>query len=100
MFIADRFKPRPQLEVENLFLRHQLNIALRHAPLRLRLRGNDRRVGMDAGFGRACSGRLGSFRLTRYWGGIEPAFGLLALEIGAQPGRPPANRELRDSFLG
>ena len=26
-FIADRFKPRRQLEVENLFLRHQLNIA-------------------------------------------------------------------------
>ena len=26
MFVADLFKPRRQLEVENLFLRHQLNI--------------------------------------------------------------------------
>jgi hypothetical protein len=32
MFVADLFKPRRQLEVENLFLRHQLNIALRRAP--------------------------------------------------------------------
>jgi hypothetical protein len=29
-------------EAENLFLRHQLNIALRRAPPRLRLRGSDR----------------------------------------------------------
>jgi hypothetical protein len=29
MFVADMFKSRCQLEVENLFLRHQLNIALR-----------------------------------------------------------------------
>jgi hypothetical protein len=33
---------RRRLEVENLFLRHQLNIALRRAPHRLRLRGSDR----------------------------------------------------------
>jgi hypothetical protein len=26
MFVPDLFKPRRQLEVENLFLRHQLNI--------------------------------------------------------------------------
>jgi hypothetical protein len=32
MFVADLFKPRRQLEVENLFLPHQLNIALRRAP--------------------------------------------------------------------
>jgi hypothetical protein len=42
MFIVDPFKPRRQLEVENLFLRHQLNIALRRAPRRLQLRGSDR----------------------------------------------------------
>jgi len=30
------------LEAENLFLRHQLNIALRRAPPRLRLRDSDR----------------------------------------------------------
>jgi hypothetical protein len=41
MFIADLFRPRRQLEVENLFLRHQLNIALRGAPHRARIRGSD-----------------------------------------------------------
>jgi len=38
----DRFKSRRRLEVENLYLRHQLNILLRKAPPRLRLRGVDR----------------------------------------------------------
>ena len=42
MFVADMFKSRLRLEAENLFLRHQLNIALRHAPPRLRVRGIDR----------------------------------------------------------
>jgi hypothetical protein len=42
MFVADIFKSRRRLEAENLFLRHQLNIALRRAPLRLRLHGSDR----------------------------------------------------------
>src|SRR5215468_4421264 len=42
MFGVDLFKPRRRLEVENLFLRHQLSIALRRAPPRLRLRGSDR----------------------------------------------------------
>jgi len=41
-FIADLFKPPRRLEVENLFLRHQLNIALRRAPQRVRLRAGDR----------------------------------------------------------
>src|ERR1700730_16853761 len=41
-FLASLFRPRRRLEVENLFLRHQLNIALRGAPHRLRLRGTDR----------------------------------------------------------
>ena len=40
--VANLFKSRRRLEVENLFLRHQLNIALRRAPHRLRLRGSDR----------------------------------------------------------
>src|SRR5258708_27146979 len=40
--VANLFKCRRRLEVENLFLRHQLNIALRRAPHRLRLRGSDR----------------------------------------------------------
>ena len=42
MFVADLFKSQRRLEAENLFLRHQLNIALRRAPSRLRLRGSDR----------------------------------------------------------
>jgi hypothetical protein len=42
MFVADLFKSRRRLEAENLFLRHQLNIALRRPPLRLRLYGYDR----------------------------------------------------------
>jgi transposase InsO family protein len=40
--VCNLFRSRRQLEVENLFLRHQLNIALRRAPRRLRLRGSDR----------------------------------------------------------
>jgi hypothetical protein len=42
MFLIDLFKPRWRLEAENLFLRHQLSIALRRAPSRLRLSGWDR----------------------------------------------------------
>jgi hypothetical protein len=41
-FIADLLKSRRRLEVENLFLRHQLNIVLRRSPQRLRLRSSDR----------------------------------------------------------
>jgi len=42
MFVVDLFKSRCRLETENLLLRHQLTIALRRKPLRLRLRGSDR----------------------------------------------------------
>src|SRR5215831_4736650 len=42
MFVIDFFKSPRRLEVENLFLRHQLSIALRRAPPPLRLRGSDR----------------------------------------------------------
>jgi hypothetical protein len=42
MFVTGMFKSRSRLEAENLFLRHQLNIALRRAPPCLRLRGSDR----------------------------------------------------------
>jgi len=42
MFVADLFKSRSRLEAENLFLRHQLAIALRRAPPRFRLRGGNR----------------------------------------------------------
>lgn len=42
LFVIDLFKSRTRLESENLFLRHQLNIALRRAPPRPWLRGTDR----------------------------------------------------------
>src|SRR5215475_8895607 len=42
MLFIDLFKSRRRLKAENLFLRHQLNIALMRAPPRLRLCGGDR----------------------------------------------------------
>ena len=42
MFVADLFKSRSRLEAENLFLRHQLDIVLRSARRRPRLRASDR----------------------------------------------------------
>src|SRR5215469_18393027 len=42
MFVADLFKSRSRLGAENLFLRYQLNLALRQKPPRIRLRGSDR----------------------------------------------------------
>jgi hypothetical protein len=42
VLVCDLFKSRSRLEAENLFLRHQLNIALRRAPSRIRLSGYDR----------------------------------------------------------
>ena len=76
-FVVNLFKSRRRLEMENLFLRHQLNIALRRAPRRLRLRANDRAViGMDdLAPGQACSVCPASFSLTRSCGGIERGFG-------------------------
>jgi hypothetical protein len=40
--VSNRFKAPRRLEIANLYLRHQLNIALRRAPHRLRLRGIER----------------------------------------------------------
>src|SRR6266581_8409830 len=42
MVIIAFFKSPRRLEAENLFLRHQLSIALRRAPPRLQVRGSDR----------------------------------------------------------
>src|SRR5512139_3768293 len=42
MFVVDLFESRSRPEGENLFLRHQLAIALRRAPSRFRLHGSDR----------------------------------------------------------
>src|SRR5215472_13897745 len=81
-FVANLFRSRRQLEVENLFLRHQLNIALRRVPHHLRLRWSDRALLVwMTGSGQACSICLASFSLTRSCDGIEQGSGLLALEI-------------------
>jgi hypothetical protein len=40
--VIDLFKSQRRLEAENLFLRHQLNIAVRRAPRRFPLRRSDR----------------------------------------------------------
>jgi len=97
-FAANLFSSRRQLEIENLFLRHQLNIALRRAPRRLRLRGSDRAV---------------LVWLTRLWPSliglvrvVQPDTILRWHRSGfraywrwksrGQPGRPRVSRELRD----
>jgi hypothetical protein len=42
MAAADLVASRARVEAEILLLRYQLNVALRHAPLRVRLHGGDR----------------------------------------------------------
>jgi hypothetical protein len=97
-FIADLFKSRRRLEVENLFLRHQLNIILRRPPQRLRLRGSDRAL---------------MVWMTRLWPSqlalarvVQPATILRWHRAGfstywrwksqGRPGRPRIEHELRD----
>src|SRR6516165_5037932 len=97
-FIADLFKPRRRLEVENLFLRHQLNVALRRGPQRLRLRAGDR--ALMVWMTRMWPSLLG---LTRV---VQPATILRWHRSGfraywrwksqARSGRPRAEREVRD----
>ncbi len=97
-FIADLFKSRRRLEVENLFLRHQLNVALRRAPQRVRLRAGDR--ALMVWMTRMWPNLLG---LTRV---VQPATILRWHRSGfraywrwksrARPGRPRVQRELRD----
>jgi hypothetical protein len=89
MFIVDLFKSRRRLEAENLFLRHQLSIALRRAPPRLRLCGGDRAL---------------LVWMTRLW----PSLLGVTLVVGAgfkafwrwksrnRVGRPKIDRGLRD----
>jgi len=97
-FVASLFKSRRQLEIENLFLRHQLNVALRRAPHRLRLRNSDRVL---------------IVWMTRLWPGllrlsrvVQPDTILRWHRVGfraywrwksrARPGRPEVDRELRE----
>src|SRR5215472_12170674 len=98
MFVADLFKSRRRLEAENLFLRHQLNIALRRMPPRLRLRGGDRAL---------------LVWITRIWPSLLDLSRVVKAETilrwhrcgfkafwrwksRHRPGRPKIDRELRD----
>ncbi len=97
-FIADLFKSPRRLEVENLFLRHQLNIALRGAPHRPRLRGSDRALLVWMTW--LWPSLLGLSRV------VEPDTILRWHRAGfraywrwksrGRPGRPRVNRELRE----
>jgi hypothetical protein len=97
-FFANLFKSRRRLEVENLFLRHQLNIALRRAPRRLRLLGSDRALLMWMTW--LWPSVLGLSRV------VQPATILRWHRAGfraywrwksrGRPGRPRVSRELRE----
>ncbi len=63
LFVVDIFKSRGRLEAENLFLHHQLNIALRRAPPRLRLYGSDR--ALLVWMTRICPGLLDISRVVK-----------------------------------
>ena len=92
IFVIDFFKSPRRLEVENLFLRHQLSIALRRAPPRLRLRGSDR--ALLVWMTRLWPSLLGAAHIVqpetilRWHRGFH---GVLALEI-AEPGRAAKDR--------
>src|SRR2546422_8758725 len=97
-FIADLFKPPRRLEVENLFLRHQLNIALRGAPHRPQLRGSVR--ALLVWMTRLWPSLLGLSRV------VQPDTILRWHRAGfraywrwksrGRPGRPRVSRELRE----
>ena len=96
-FIADLFKPPRRLEVENLFLRHQLNVALRR-PERVRLRAADR--ALMVWMTRRWPSLLGLSRV------VQPDTILRWHRAGfraywhwksrGRPGRPRVSRELRE----
>src|SRR5213082_2707546 len=97
-FIADLFKSPRRLEVENLFLRHQLNVALRRAPQRVRLRAGDR--ALMVWMIRRWPSLLGLSRI------VQPDTILRWHRCGfraywrwksrGRPGRPRVSRELRE----
>jgi hypothetical protein len=91
--LLDPFKSRSRLVAENLFLRQQLNIALRRAPPRLRLCGYDRVLLVLMTW--VWPSLLGMARVVQP--GTYPAVAscrvqsLLALEV-ARPGGPAQDR--------
>jgi hypothetical protein len=88
-FVADLLKSRRRLEVENLFLRHQLNIVLRRSPQRLRLaQQRPGVVGMyDSGLAKPAW--FGPSRSTGHHRAVASGrvSGLLALEIPGSGGK-------------
>src|SRR5580765_2625198 len=88
--ISNWFKSPRRLEIENLYLRHQLNIAMRRAPRRFQLRGADRALmGVDdtalaepTHFVSCCATRHDSALASR---GVPR---LLALEVPRSTGAP------------
>ena len=96
--VANLFKSRHRLEVENLFLRHQLSIALRRAPHRVHLRGCDRAllvwltwfwpslVGLSCVVQPETILRWHRAGFRAYW----------RWKSRGQPGRPKVSRELRE----
>jgi hypothetical protein len=98
MFVVDLFKSRTRLEAENLFLRHQLTIALRQAPSRLRPRGSDR--ALLIGITRLWPSLLGMTQLVQpetilrwHRAGFK---GFWRWKSRNRAGRPQINRGLRD----
>src|SRR6266700_2902407 len=99
--VANLFRSRRQLEVENLFLRHQLNIAMRRAPHRLRLRTSERALLVLMTW--LWPSLLGLSRL------VQPDTILRWHRAGfrvywrwksrGRPGRPSVSRELRASMV-
>ena len=97
-FVVNPFKARRRLEVENVFLRHQLNIALRRSPQRLPLRRSDRALMLW--MTRLWPSLLGLARV------VQPATILRWHRTGfkaywrrksrGRTGRPKIGRELRD----
>src|SRR6266568_4647263 len=96
MFVADLFKSRCRLEAENLFLRHQLSIALRRAPPPSTARRQPGAAGMDPALAELA--RCGQGRSA----GDDPSVAslrvqsLLALEIPKAGRAPEDDRGLRD----
>ena len=96
--VANLLKSRHRLEVENLFLRHQLSIALRRAPHRVYLRGCDRALlvwltwfwpsllGLSRVVQPETILRWHRAGLRAYW----------RRKSRGQPGRPKVSRELRE----
>ncbi len=87
-YVADLFRSRRRLEAENLFLRHQLNIASRRRPPRLRLLGSDR--ALLVWMTRLWPSLLGLARV------VEPATILRCIGRGSGPigaGNPAAGPE-------